>query len=182
MRIIITGGAGCLGSNLIEHWLPQGHEILVIDNFATGKREVVPALPGLSLVEGSIADRDLVAKAFAEFAPTHLVHSAASYKDPANYREDIATNVDGTAVLIEFARAAGSAGPSISRPSCATGAPRAHLFPSSIRCDRSRAMASQRSPASNIWPRAARRLCPCGLRTSPARGLQSVRSQPSTSD
>ncbi len=45
MRILITGGAGCLGSNLIEHWLPQGHEILVIDNFATGKREVVPALP-----------------------------------------------------------------------------------------------------------------------------------------
>ena len=47
MRIIITGGAGCLGSNLVEHWLPQGHEILVIDNFATGKREVVPPLPGL---------------------------------------------------------------------------------------------------------------------------------------
>ena len=32
MRILITGGAGCLGSNLIEHWLPQGHEIFVIDN------------------------------------------------------------------------------------------------------------------------------------------------------
>ena len=31
---------------LIEHWLPQGHEILVIDNFATGRREVVPALAG----------------------------------------------------------------------------------------------------------------------------------------
>ncbi|WP_050383796.1 NAD-dependent epimerase/dehydratase family protein [Bradyrhizobium pachyrhizi] len=107
MRIIITGGAGCLGSNLIEHWLPQGHDILVIDNFATGKREVVPALPGLHLVEGSIADRDLVAKAFADFAPTHLVHSAASYKDPANWREDIATNVEGTANLIEFARTAG---------------------------------------------------------------------------
>jgi nucleoside-diphosphate-sugar epimerase len=107
MRIIITGGAGCLGSNLIEHWLPQGHEILVIDNFATGKREVVPALPRLRLVEGSIADRDLVARAFAEFGPTHLVHSAASYKDPANWHEDIATNVEGTANVIEAARAAG---------------------------------------------------------------------------
>lgn len=107
MRIIITGGAGCLGSNLIEHWLPQGHEILVIDNFATGKREVVPALPGLTLVEGSIADRDLVARAFAGFGPTHVVHSAASYKDPANWREDIATNVEGTANVIEAARSAG---------------------------------------------------------------------------
>ncbi len=66
MRIIITGGAGCLGSNLIEHWLPQGHEILVIDNFATGKREVVPRFRGLTLVEGSIADRDLVERAFAD--------------------------------------------------------------------------------------------------------------------
>ena len=46
-RILITGGAGCLGSNLIEHWLPQGHQILVLDNFATGKREVVPEVPGL---------------------------------------------------------------------------------------------------------------------------------------
>ncbi|WP_338690965.1 MULTISPECIES: NAD-dependent epimerase/dehydratase family protein [unclassified Bradyrhizobium] len=108
MRIIITGGAGCLGSNLIEHWLPQGHEILVIDNFATGKREVVPALPGLTLIEGSIADRDLVASAFEKFRPTHVVHSAASYKDPANWREDIATNVDGTANVIDAARAAGA--------------------------------------------------------------------------
>ncbi|WP_298274373.1 NAD-dependent epimerase/dehydratase family protein [uncultured Bradyrhizobium sp.] len=107
MRIIITGGAGCLGSNLIEHWLPQGHEILVIDNFATGKREVVPALPGLTLIEGSIVDRDLVASAFEKFRPTHVVHSAASYKDPANWREDIATNVDGTVNVIDAARAAG---------------------------------------------------------------------------
>ena len=39
MRIIITGGAGCLGSNLIEKLLPKGYEILVIDNFyATGKQ------------------------------------------------------------------------------------------------------------------------------------------------
>ena len=60
MRILITGGAGCLGSNLIEHWLPQGHEILVIDNFVTGKREVVPALEGLTVVEGSIADSEMV--------------------------------------------------------------------------------------------------------------------------
>ncbi len=108
MRIIITGGAGCLGSNLIEHWLPQGHEILVIDNFATGKREVVPALPGLTLIEGSIVDRNLVVSAFEKFRPTHVVHSAASYKDPANWREDVATNVDGTVNVIDAARAAGA--------------------------------------------------------------------------
>ncbi|MBC9877527.1 NAD-dependent epimerase/dehydratase family protein [Bradyrhizobium sp. INPA01-394B] len=107
MRIIITGGAGCLGSNLIEHWLPQGHEVLVVDNFATGKREVVPELPGLTLVEGSVAHRDLVASVFAKFRPTHVVHSAASYKDPANCWEDIATNVQGTANVIDAARDVG---------------------------------------------------------------------------
>ena len=104
MRIIITGGAGCLGSNLIEHWLPKGHEILVIDNFATGKREVVPTLPGLTLVEGSVADRNLIMRSFAEFKPTHVVHSAASYKDPTNWWEDIATNIEGTTNIIEAAR------------------------------------------------------------------------------
>ena len=36
MRLLITGGAGCLGSNLIEYYFPQGHEICVIDNFSTG--------------------------------------------------------------------------------------------------------------------------------------------------
>jgi nucleoside-diphosphate-sugar epimerase len=105
MRILITGGAGCLGSNLIEHWLPQGHEILVIDNFATGRREVVPAVPGLSLIEGSIADRDLVERAFDGFRPTHVVHSAAAYKDPANWAEDTATNVMGTVHVVGAARA-----------------------------------------------------------------------------
>lgn len=104
MRILITGGAGCLGSNLIEHWLPQGHEILVIDNFATGKREVVPALEGLTLVEGSIADRDLVMRSFDAFKPTHVVHSAASYKDPADWLEDAATNVTGTINVVASAR------------------------------------------------------------------------------
>lgn len=96
MRILITGGAGCLGSNLIEHWLPQGHEIFVIDNFATGNREVLPPVPGLTLVEGSIADAVLVADCFEQFKPTHVVHSAAAYKDPSDWAEDTATNVLGT--------------------------------------------------------------------------------------
>lgn len=107
MRILITGGAGCLGSNLIEHWLPQGHEITVVDNFATGKREVVPAMPGLRVVEGTIADAALVERVFAEARPEVVVHSAAAYKDPANWQEDAATNVAGS---IHVARAAEKAG------------------------------------------------------------------------
>jgi UDP-glucose 4-epimerase len=104
MRLLITGGAGCLGSNLVEHWHSRGHQILVIDNFATGKRELVPQIAGLELVEGSIADRDLIRRAFDRFRPMQVVHAAASYKDPADWREDAATNVLGTIHLVEAAR------------------------------------------------------------------------------
>lgn len=102
MRILITGGAGCLGSNLIEHWLPKGHEICVIDNFATGKRELVSNIEGVQLVEGSIADAALVERCFADFAPELVIHAAASYKDPNDWAEDAASNIMGS---IHIARA-----------------------------------------------------------------------------
>ncbi|MBF8176666.1 NAD-dependent epimerase/dehydratase family protein [Herminiimonas contaminans] len=107
MRILITGGAGCLGSNLIEHWLPQGHEIYVIDNFATGKREVVPEVPGLTVKEGSITDPALVEACFQQFKPELVVHSAAAYKDPDDWVEDACTNVIGSAYIAKAAKAHG---------------------------------------------------------------------------
>ena len=107
MRLLITGGAGCLGSNLVEHYLPQGHEILVIDNFATGQREVLPELPGLTSIEGNVGGRGFVASVFERFAPTHVIHSAAAYKDSQDWREDTRTNVTGTINVVEAARAGG---------------------------------------------------------------------------
>lgn len=106
MRILITGGAGCLGANLVAEYLAQGHEILVVDNFVTGSPETLPAQPRLEVVVGSVADRDLVDAAFARFAPTHVIHSAASYKDPSDWREDASTNVLGTINVVEAARRA----------------------------------------------------------------------------
>lgn len=105
MRILITGGAGCLGSNLIEHWLPQGHEILVIDNFATGKREVVPEVKGLTVKEGSITDQALVNNCFDAFKPDVVIHAAAAYKDPDDWVEDARTNVIGSAHVARAAKA-----------------------------------------------------------------------------
>ncbi|AWB67777.1 nucleotide sugar epimerase [Saccharobesus litoralis] len=96
MRILITGGAGCLGSNLVEHWLPKNYEIIVIDNFATGKREVVPdGIAGLTVIEGSVVDSEFVDKVFTEHKPDIVVHSAAAYKDPDDWQEDALTNVLG---------------------------------------------------------------------------------------
>lgn len=107
MKILITGGAGCLGSNLIEYWLPKGHEIFVIDNFATGKREVVPEVAGLTVREGTIADAALVDSCFGEFKPDLVIHAAASYKDPDDWVEDANTNVIGSAHVAKAAKAHG---------------------------------------------------------------------------
>jgi len=107
MRILITGGAGCLGSNLIEHWLPQSHEIYVIDNFATGKREVVPEVKGLTVKEGTIADAALVNECFSTFKPDIVIHAAAAYKDPNDWVEDARTNVIGSAHVARAAKAHG---------------------------------------------------------------------------
>lgn len=109
MRILITGGAGCLGSNLIEHWLPQGHQIFVIDNFATGKRDVVPEVKGLTVCEGSVADAAVVEECFAAFKPEVVIHAAAAYKDPDDWVEDARTNVIGSGHVARIAKAHGVA-------------------------------------------------------------------------
>lgn len=108
MRILITGGAGCLGSNLTERYLDRGDSVLVIDNFATGHRGSLPdSHAGLTLIEGSVADSKLVRQAFEQFKPTHVIHSAASYKDPDDWIEDSRTNVEGTINVAQAAKAAG---------------------------------------------------------------------------
>ncbi len=108
MRILLTGGAGCLGSNLTERYLEQGHQVLIIDNFATGQRGSLPERhEHMSVIEGSVTDRVLVDRAFAEFQPTHVIHSAAAYKDPDNWLEDTRTNVEGTIHVVEAAKAVG---------------------------------------------------------------------------
>lgn len=108
MRILITGGAGCLGSGLTERYLDAGHDVFVIDNFATGHRGSLPeSHPRLQIVTGSVADKAVVDGAFSAFKPTHVIHSAAAYKDPDNWVEDTRTNVEGTVHVVQAARSAG---------------------------------------------------------------------------
>jgi nucleoside-diphosphate-sugar epimerase len=107
VRILITGGAGCLGANIVDHLLPARHEILVIDNFATGHRGALPVTPLVTIIDGSIAQQALVDRCFADFAPQWVIHSAAAYKDPSNWREDVHTNVLGTINVVDAARRTG---------------------------------------------------------------------------
>src|SRR4051794_23965672 len=54
MRILVTGGAGFIGSHIVEAYLAEGHEVAVVDNLATGRRENLP--PGVPLFEADVRD------------------------------------------------------------------------------------------------------------------------------
>jgi UDP-glucose 4-epimerase len=75
MNVIVTGGAGFIGSHIAELCLSRGHEVTVIDNLRTGKRENVPE--GARFVEGDLRDRDTVTKLFEEARPDYVFHQAA---------------------------------------------------------------------------------------------------------
>jgi UDP-glucose 4-epimerase len=103
MKVLITGGAGFIGSHIVDRLLPRGDNVLVIDNYATGRRDNLSSHPNLTVVEGDIANRDLVNQIFDEFKPEIVVHAAASYKDPNNWVEDARTNVVGTTIVTQAA-------------------------------------------------------------------------------
>jgi UDP-glucose 4-epimerase len=107
MRVLITGGAGFIGSHLTDRLLARGDEVLVIDNFATARRDNLSEHKQLQLVEGTIVDPELVSKTFAEFQPEVVAHAAAAYKDPDDWSEDAATNAAGTANVVKAAEAVG---------------------------------------------------------------------------
>jgi UDP-glucose 4-epimerase len=107
MKVLITGGGGFVGSHLTDRLLDAGHEVLVIDNYATGRRDNLSERDGLEIVEDTIADAGAVESAFERFAPTHVVHAAASYKDPEGWGEDVLTNALGTANVVRATRDSG---------------------------------------------------------------------------
>jgi UDP-glucose 4-epimerase len=107
MKVFITGGSGFVGSTLADRLLARGDDVLVIDNFETGRRDNLAVRERLRVVEGSIADRPLVDGLLGDFRPDVVVHAAASYKDPDNWAGDITTNTLGTAIVAQAAKAAG---------------------------------------------------------------------------
>jgi UDP-glucose 4-epimerase len=100
MRVLITGGSGFIGSHLADRLLARGDHVLVIDNYATGRRDNLLKSPNLKIIEGTIADEALIARSYDEFRPQKVIHAAASYKDPANWQEDVRTNILGTAIIV----------------------------------------------------------------------------------
>jgi UDP-glucose 4-epimerase len=104
MRILVTGGAGFIGSHVAQSYVDAGHEVLVLDNLSSGKKENVPA--GARFVFGDIGS-DTAAEAVRTFRPEVLNHHAAqinvrkSVEDPLF---DARENILGTLNLLEAAR------------------------------------------------------------------------------
>ena len=100
MKVLLTGGAGFIGSHVADLLLSRGHEIAVVDNLLTGKKENVPG--GARFYEQDI--RSGCAGVFEEFAPDALCHQAAQMDVRRSVREpdfDAEVNVLGTLRLLE---------------------------------------------------------------------------------
>lgn len=106
-KILITGGAGFIGSHLADRLLARGDSVGVIDNYATGRRDNLEPHKNLTIVEDTIANAKVVHQVMADFKPDVVVHAAASYKDPHNWEEDCLTNTLGTAVVLKATQSVG---------------------------------------------------------------------------
>ncbi|MGB7685222.1 MAG: NAD-dependent epimerase/dehydratase family protein [Solirubrobacterales bacterium] len=112
MRSLVTGGAGFIGSNLVDALLARGDEVTVVDDISTGHRSNLDGAlaAGAELVELDIRDAAAMAELASERKPEALFHLAAqidvrkSLEDPAF---DAAINVGGTANVLEAARGCG---------------------------------------------------------------------------
>ncbi|GGJ17542.1 UDP-glucose 4-epimerase GalE [Paenibacillus hunanensis] len=107
MAILVTGGAGYIGSHTVAELLDRGEEVVVIDNLLTGHRE---AVLGGTFYEGDLRDKALLERIFTENKITAVIHFAASslvgesMQNPAKYYDN---NVYGAMCLLEEMHKAG---------------------------------------------------------------------------
>lgn len=111
MRCVVTGGAGFIGSHVVDRLLADGHQVRVLDNFATGRPENLAHLrpaPGLTLAQVDVADLAAIQGLFDGidwvFHLAALADIVPSIQRPLDYHR---ANVDGTVNVLEAARQAG---------------------------------------------------------------------------
>ncbi len=105
---LVTGGAGFIGSHVVERLLGRGDRVRIADDFSSGRRENVPAHPNLDLLEGDLADAELARRAVAGSA--FVIHLAAIPSVPRSVKDPVRShraNVDGTLNVLMAARDAG---------------------------------------------------------------------------
>ncbi len=116
MKLLVTGGAGFIGSHFVESCLHLGHEVVVIDDFndfyapSIKRANLLPVSEHIQILEGDLRDGTLIASLISQTRPDAIVHLAAragvrpSIQDPELYLD---TNIKGTFHLLEAARRTG---------------------------------------------------------------------------
>jgi UDP-glucose 4-epimerase len=102
VRILVTGAAGFIGSHIADALLERGHEVLVVDDLSTGRKQNVPA--GAAFREGDIRDGAFLERVISEWKPSVVSHQAAQTSVSISTREpirDAQINVLGTIELLQ---------------------------------------------------------------------------------
>ena len=108
MRVVVTGGAGYIGSHAVRALKDSGHEVAVLDDMSAGHEEAVPA--GVPIVRARIHDRDAVQRLLVDHRADAVMHFAAwlavgeSVQKPIDYYQN---NVAGTLAVLDAMREAG---------------------------------------------------------------------------
>ena len=105
MKILISGGAGQVGSHIAELLLARGDQVTVIDNLSTGRAVHLDEASGVDLRISSIHDAKSLQNLWGDNSgPDVIVHAAAAYSDANAWEEDVDTNVIGTLNLVRIAK------------------------------------------------------------------------------
>lgn len=109
-KILVTGGAGFIGSHIVEELLNNNEQVVVIDNFSMGSVDNLPKSNQLTVVEGDISVRETISDLFQKHQFKKIFHLgaiasvAASVEDPLHTHQ---TNLEATLYLLEEARKQG---------------------------------------------------------------------------
>src|SRR5205807_1624992 len=107
VRVLVTGGAGFIGSHVVDRLLADGHSADVVDNLVTGRRERVPSVARLHVCDLRDARLDAVVAAARPEAVVHVAAQAAVSRSVLDPSFDASVNVMGTIALLEVCRRAG---------------------------------------------------------------------------
>ena len=103
LKILVTGGAGFIGSNIADAYIKSGHSVVVVDNLSSGKKENIN--PKAKFYEADITDKKQISQIFENEKPDIVNHHAAQIdvrKSVADPVFDAKTNIIGTINLLEI--------------------------------------------------------------------------------